>query len=180
MGDAAEPVPAAPEATPESTFFSPPFGRAGVCADALTVGPPVESPPDEHPEPVAAEPVPFPQPAPSPPPAPYPPAAVEPPQEPQPEPEPAVDAPEPAVDAPETPAPVAETVPWRMTIRLSNGERVDAGEFSDEASAKQEAKAIMMQAAAAAADDWPYVNGRFLKPDTIVSVDIAEDDGSEN
>ena len=34
--------------------------------------------------------------------------------------------------------------------------------------------------AAAAADDWPYVSGRFLKPDTIVSVDIAEDDGSEN
>jgi hypothetical protein len=105
---------------------------------------------------------------------------VEPLQEPQPEPEPAVDAPEPAVDAPETPAPVAETVPWRMTIRLSNGERVDAGEFSDEASAKQEAKAIMMQVAAADADDWPYVNGRFLKPDTIVSVDIAEDDGSES
>ena len=67
-----------------------------------------------------------------------------------------------------------------MTIRLSNGERVDAGEFSDEASAKQEAKAIMMQVAAADADDWPYVNGRFLKPDTIVSVDIAEDDGSES
>ena len=67
-----------------------------------------------------------------------------------------------------------------MTIRLSNGERVDAGEFSDEASAKQEAKAIMMQVAAAAdADDWPYVSGRFLKPDTIVSVDIAEDDGRE-
>jgi Type II secretion system (T2SS), protein E, N-terminal domain len=177
----AEPVPAAPEATPESTSFSPAFPAEPASApDALTVGPPVESPPEEHPEPVAAEPVPFPQPAPSPRPAPYPPAAVEPLQEPQPEPEPAVDAPEPAVDAPETPAPVAETVPWRMTIRLSNGEQVDAGKFSDEASAKQEAKAIMMQVAAADADDWPYVNGRFLKPDTIVSVDIAEDDGSES
>jgi hypothetical protein len=22
--------------------------------------------------------------------------------------------------------------------------------------------------------EWPFVNGRFLKPDTIVSVDIAE------
>ena len=170
----AEPVPAAPEATPESTPLSPPSPAEPVSApDALTAGPPLESPPVEHPEPVAAEPVPFPQPAPSPPPAPYPPAAVEPLHEPQPE-------PEPAVDAPESPAPAAPTVPWRMTIRLSNGERVDAGEFSDEASAKQEAKAIMMQVAAADADDWPYVNGRFLKPDTIVSVDIAEDDGSES
>ena len=67
-----------------------------------------------------------------------------------------------------------------MTIRLTNGDRVDAGEFADETSAKQEAKAIMMQIAAADQDDWPFVNGRFLKPDTIVSVDIAEDDGSEN
>ena len=67
-----------------------------------------------------------------------------------------------------------------MTIRLTNGERVDAGEFADEAAAKQEAKAIMMQIAAADQDDWPFVSGRFLKPDTIVSVDIAEDDGDES
>ena len=31
-----------------------------------------------------------------------------------------------------------------------------------------------MQVATADQDDWPYVSGRFLKPDTIVSVDIAE------
>jgi len=66
-----------------------------------------------------------------------------------------------------------------MTIRLTNGERVDAGEFFDEASAKQEARAIMMQIAAADQDDWPFVNGRFLKPDTIVSVDIAELSGDD-
>ena len=70
--------------------------------------------------------------------------------------------------------------PWRMTIRLTNGERVEAGEFPDEATAKQEAKAIMMQIAAADQDDWPFVSGRFLKPDTIVSVDIAEHDGDES
>jgi hypothetical protein len=66
-----------------------------------------------------------------------------------------------------------------MTIRLTNGERVEAGEFADEASAKQEAKTIMMQIAAADTDDWPFVNGRFLKPDTIVSVDIAESDAND-
>ena len=83
-------------------------------------------------------------------------------------------------EAPEPAGPVGADTPWRMTIRLTNGDRVDAGEFADETSAKQEAKAIMMQIAAADQDDWPFVNGRFLKPDTIVSVDIAEDDGSEN
>jgi hypothetical protein len=173
-------MPAEPVAVPEATLGpaafspSPPPAEPAAAPEAPTVGLPFEPPPDRDPEPVAAEPVPFPQPAPAPPPDPYPPAAVEPEPEPEHEAEPA-----PVADPPESPAPVAPTVPWRMTIRLSNGERVDAGEFSDEASAKQEAKAIMMQVAAADADDWPYVNGRFLKPDTIVSVDIAEDDGSE-
>ena len=127
------------------------------------------------PDPVAADPVPFPQPMPAPPSVPYPPAA----EQPVPEPEPA-----PVVEYAATPEPPAQPspagAPWRMTIRLTNGERVDAGEFSDEAAAKQEAKAIMMQIAAADQDDWPFVNGRFLKPDTIVSVDIAEHDGDES
>jgi len=61
-----------------------------------------------------------------------------------------------------------------MTIRLTNGERVEAGDFPDQGAAKQEAKAIMSQIADGDSDEWPFVNGRFLKPDTIVSVDIAE------
>jgi hypothetical protein len=32
----------------------------------------------------------------------------------------------------------------------------------------------MAQVAAAGQVEWPFVSGRFLKPDTIVSVDIAE------
>jgi hypothetical protein len=31
----------------------------------------------------------------------------------------------------------------------------------------------MAQVAAADGGDWPFVNGRFIKPDTIVSVDIV-------
>ena len=65
-------------------------------------------------------------------------------------------------------------VVWRMTIRLTNGEGVEAGDFSDQNAAKEEAKAIMTQIADADAAEWPFVNGRFLKPDSIVSVDIAE------
>ncbi len=131
-------------------------------------------------EPVAAEPIPFPQPVPAPPPAPYPPAATQPAEEP----DPLAATAEPDVEEadahqPATAAAEAST-PWQMTIRLTNGDRVEAGEFPDEPSAKQEAKAIMIQIAAADQDDWPFVSGRFLKPDTIVSVDIAEYAGDDD
>ena len=128
-------------------------------------------------EPAAAlEPVPMPQPDPAPPAPSYPPAAAA--QEPVPAAEPPVDAePEPAPEPQPGPLvePVAESsVVWRMTIRLTNGEGVEAGDFSDQNAAKEEAKAIMTQIADADAAEWPFVNGRFLKPDSIVSVDIAE------
>jgi hypothetical protein len=69
------------------------------------------------------------------------------------------------------------TTLFRVLIRLTNGDRVDAGDFSDLEGAKQHAKSLMSQVADAESGDWPYVSGRFLKPDTIVSVDIAEHDG---
>ena len=116
----------------------------------------VSEPPAAFEPPASAEPVPLPQP-PAPPPAPYPPAAAE---------------PEPAPQAFEPPA--ATPTSWRMTIRLTNGERVEAGDFPDQDSAKLEARTIMGQVADADSDEWPFVSGRFLKPDTIVSVDIAE------
>jgi Type II secretion system (T2SS), protein E, N-terminal domain len=122
----------------------------------------VSEPPAALEPPAAAEPVPLPQP-PAPPPAPYPPAAVE---------------PEPAPDVVEPPA--EQPAPWRMTIRLTNGERVEAGDFPDQAAAKLEARTIMGQIADADSDEWPFVNGRFLKPDTIVSVDIAELSGDDD
>jgi Type II secretion system (T2SS), protein E, N-terminal domain len=121
----------------------------------------------------ASEPVASPEPAPlaepTPPPAPYPPAAT------QPAPEPAPVVPEPVEPA----APVTEpgATLWRVLIRLTNGERVDAGDFPDLEAAKQHAKSLMGQVADADQGDWPFVSGRFLKPDTIVSVDIAEHDG---
>lgn len=84
--------------------------------------------------------------------------------------------PEPVV--PEAPVAEAEsTTLWRVLIRLTNGEGVDAGDFADLEAAKQHAKSLMTQVAEAEQGDWPFVSGRFLKPDTIVSVDIAEHDG---
>ena len=34
------------------------------------------------------------------------------------------------------------------------------------------AKALTKQLGTTDPDDWPFVNGRFLKPDTILSVDV--------
>jgi hypothetical protein len=138
---------------------------------------PAPPPPVPTSEPVASpEPIPLPQPEPAPPAPPYPAAdtVLEPPFE-----APPVAAPEEPTAA-EMPEPVAAGSPaWRLTIRLTTGERVEAGDYADQESAKQEAKAVMMQVADADSGEWPFVNGRFLKPDTIVSVDIAELSGDE-
>jgi Type II secretion system (T2SS), protein E, N-terminal domain len=95
---------------------------------------------------------------------------------------PAAPAPETAPEEPasQTPAPEAEMQPepaedtsFAVSIRLTNGERVEVGAYGDVEAAKASAKALMAQVAAADGGDWPFVSGRFLKPDTIVSVDIA-------
>lgn len=76
------------------------------------------------------------------------------------------------VVAPETPA-GQESSLYRLSVRLTNGERVEAGSYAEIEAAKQHAKKLMAQVAAADAGDWPFVNGRFIKPDTIISVDIV-------
>jgi Type II secretion system (T2SS), protein E, N-terminal domain len=178
--EATAPEPVAPEAiAPEPVAPEPvapqPEAAAGPTAtepEALEVVPA----PVPDPEPAVPEPVSSPEPAPAPEPvqAPEEPAAPLP--APLPLPEPAAPSYPPAASAPEeveTPAPAAD-VAYEVTIRLTNGERVEAGAFAELAAAKECAKALMAQVAAAAQGEWPFVSGRFLKPDTIVSVDIGE------
>jgi hypothetical protein len=165
----------APEPAPEPVSFAQPEPPAAPEPPALPEQvvdvQPVAPEPAAAPEPpapvepaAAPEPLPLPEPAPAPQ-IPVPPAAAE---------------LEPVAEQPEAPAPPAvDTTPWRLTIRLANGERVEAGDFPDQEAAKLEARTIMSQVADADGDDWPFVNGRFLKPDTIVSVDIAEISGDE-
>jgi hypothetical protein len=130
----------------------------------------------------------------------YEPPAGEP--EPQPEPEPVLETPTPTVEqqpeaAPlatepvvaesdphtngkvpetfedDTPPPAASTAAgFRVSIRLTSGERLTVADCEDIGEAKGYAKALTKQLGANEADDWPFVNGRFLKPDTIVSVDV--------
>jgi hypothetical protein len=47
-------------------------------------------------------------------------------------------------------------------------------ECEDIGEAKGYAKALTKQLGATDSDDWPFVKGRFLKPETIVSVDVEQ------
>jgi outer membrane biosynthesis protein TonB len=172
-----KPEPLAPAPLPEPVAAAEPVEAAQPPVEA--VQPPVE------PAPVAQPPVEIQATAPEP----VPQTVTEPQLEPQPQPE---QAPEPVVVTPPAPVPVApapapepEPAPapepaaadvpaaHRLSLRLTNGERVEAGAYADLEAAKQQAKALMAQVAAADGGDWPFVNGRFIKPDTIVSVDIV-------
>jgi len=146
----AEPVPA-PEPIPAPEPLSAP--EPVFSPEPVPALEPVHSPEAPGPAAPSPAPVPLPEPVPSTP-APYPPAAS-------------------APAAADAPAPAGGML-YEVTIRLANGERVEAGTFPELEAAKEGAKALMAQVAASGQGEWPFVSGRFLKPDTIVSVDIAE------
>jgi MshEN domain len=73
----------------------------------------------------------------------------------------------------DTPPPAAPAdAGYRVSIRLTSGEKLTVADCEDLGEAKGYAKALTKQLGATDSDDWPFVNGRFLKPDTIVSVDV--------
>ncbi|HEU4450577.1 MAG TPA: hypothetical protein VFR63_11445 [Gaiellaceae bacterium] len=188
-----EPEPAlTPESEPEAAL-TPESEPDAAAAPVLPPEPALPPEPEAAAEPsVAAEPAPAP--------AGF--AAPEPPAEPSLAPEPARPAPLPAEPTP-TPLPEPGTAPpapvahppaasrpdadtraranagalFRVSVRLTNGERVDAGAFAEPAAAQECARAVMAQVAGSGQGEWPFVSGRFLKPDTIVSVDIDEHAG---
>jgi Type II secretion system (T2SS), protein E, N-terminal domain len=187
-----EPVPVAPEqpsfavpvveqpAAPEPpAFLEPAPVHVPEPEPEASVAPPAPAEPAAN---VGLEPVATPEPAPVAEPAPAPEPAAPPAPSPEPSPlhvpaPPAVPVPEPyppaaEQPAPEVPAPAGAS--YRVTVRLTNGERVEVGDFGDVASAQEEAKTLMAQVTAAPQGEWPFVSGRFLKPETIVSVDIDE------
>jgi hypothetical protein len=69
---------------------------------------------------------------------------------------------------PEPPRPA-----FRVTVRLANDEPFVIAECTDLEEAKGAAQDLIRQLAAAA-EEWPFVNGRFLKPESIVSVDVEQ------
>ena len=84
-------------------------------------------------------------------------------------------APEPEPPAPPAPPPAGAAQPAGQRVkvfaRLTSGERVDAGAFPSLDEAKERGAEIA-RTLAADSPDWPFVAGRFLRPDTIVSLDV--------
>ena len=123
------------------------------------------------PAPVAAEPAP---PAPVAPTAPEPVAAAPAPAaEPVPAPEPEPVPPPPAPAAAEAPAEQAlprTDVATRVLIRLENGERIEVGNFDGFDAAKKRATDLMDELRQSS--EWPFLSGRYVRPDAIVSIDI--------
>lgn len=57
------------------------------------------------------------------------------------------------------------------------GERIDAGEFQTEQAAHAEAEELMAAAAQATTSaKWPRIGCRYLRPETIVSIDVERSD----
>jgi hypothetical protein len=99
---------------------------------------------------------------------------VEAPSEPAAEPEPEPGS-EPEPD-PEPEAEAAEAPKYSVLVRLRDGETLQIGELitADEASALAQ-DAVGQISSAAGNGTWPLFAGRYLSPDTIVSVDLHEE-----
>jgi Type II secretion system (T2SS), protein E, N-terminal domain len=92
-------------------------------------------------------------------------------------------APEPVYNqieqAPEQPEPTTaaehglpSAISYDVALRLADGERVAIGSFSDPQKAREYAREVVRHLSEDA-EEWPFFSGRFMRPDTIVSVDIV-------
>jgi hypothetical protein len=79
--------------------------------------------------------------------------------------------PSPETEAP-TPAPVAR---YTIAIRLTSGDLITAGETEGSDKAAALGHAVVAELTS---DDvhWPFFGGRFINPETIVSVDLLPQD----
>jgi hypothetical protein len=70
-------------------------------------------------------------------------------------------------------APIADVERLRVVVRLLGGDELEVGTHVDKAAATARAKELVAQLAAAeAAGEWPEIEGRHLRPASIVSVDV--------
>jgi hypothetical protein len=102
-------------------------------------------------------------------------AEPEPAIEPEPVAEPMAD--EPAVEgeaplAAEAEEPGAGPSEFELVVRLSDGDRVSIGAFASEPEAQTKAREVVQQLASVEPGDWPFIGGRYLRPETIVSIDV--------
>jgi hypothetical protein len=58
----------------------------------------------------------------------------------------------------------------RVLVRLENGERIEVGAFDGFEAAKDRARALMAELQQSAG--WPFLSGRYVRPEAIVSIDV--------
>lgn len=70
-------------------------------------------------------------------------------------------------------APVTTIGGLRVVVRLAGGDDLDVGVYAEREEAVARAKDLVARLAAAeAAGEWPEIEGRHLRPASIVSVDV--------
>jgi hypothetical protein len=74
------------------------------------------------------------------------------------------------------PQPAGQELPsalsYEVSLRLSDGERVPIGSFGEPEKAREYARDVVKHLADES-EGWPFFSGRFMRPDTILSVDIV-------
>lgn len=61
----------------------------------------------------------------------------------------------------------------RLVVRLLGGEEVELGSFDDRGDAMEAAQELVARfSAAEAGGEWPEIDGRFLRPGAVASIDV--------
>jgi hypothetical protein len=85
--------------------------------------------------------------------------------------EPETELPMPAAAEPVAFEPVAAIAhDAEVFVRLTSGERIGAGSYADQNAAERRARELMD--ALDGGGDWPCLDGRFVRPDAVVSIDV--------
>ena len=61
---------------------------------------------------------------------------------------------------------------YELVLRLSDGDRVPIGTFPGLEEAQVQAGEVVKQFSDVKDGSWPFIGGRYLRPETIVSIDI--------
>jgi hypothetical protein len=74
---------------------------------------------------------------------------------------------------PAEPAAAPAGTPRRLVVRLLGGEEIELGGFDDREDAVEAAQELVARfSSAEASGEWPEVDGHFLRPASIASVDV--------
>jgi hypothetical protein len=81
---------------------------------------------------------------------------------------------EPAPASKETAAPQTGGGEFELVLRLVDGDKMPIGSFGTVEAAQEKAAEVVKQFAEISEGGWPFIGGRFLRPETIVSIDVEQ------